>query len=660
MQIRPLLCVMFALAAFTVSPALLRAQFQEPTKEELQMTSDPKAPGAAAVYLYREEVTDDNLHFHSLYVRMKILTEKGKEEATVHVPYDRADFKVTDIRGRTIHADGTVIPLTAQPSDLTDVKSKGYQINTMVFTLPSVEVGSIIEYRLDIRYDDSMVSSPQWDIQQEYYVHKAHYMFKPPEHSYGITNSRGDNLSRLMWSVHAQPDAKVVEDNRGRYTFDVADVPALPSDDWMPPLNSFKWRVKFFYTQYTTGAEFWQNEGKRWLKEADRFADPSKELREAAAGLVAANDTEDMKAHKLYEAVMKLDNTSFTREKSEAERKKEKLKEIKSATDVWQQKSGSSNELAMLYVALARAAGLHAFPMQVVNRDSALFDTSYMSTYQLDDYIAIVVVDGKEIFLDPGQKDCPFGLLHWKHTLAAGLRGSDKGAGFAETLPNTYMQAQMTRVADLTIDADSNITGLVRYVMNGEEALRWRQLALKNDAEEVKKQFNESIRSDIPDGVQADFDHFLGLDDYASNLAAVVKVSGNMGSATGKHVFLPGLFFESRARHPFVAEDKREVPIDVQYPRAVQDKVTYRLPEGYSVEGAPQATTLNWPNHALLKISANTDGSTVNVVRMFAYNYTLLDSKYYGDLHDFYQKIAAADQQQLVLTRAPAKPAKGN
>ena len=27
------------------------------------MTAEPKAPGAAAIYLYREETTDDNLHF---------------------------------------------------------------------------------------------------------------------------------------------------------------------------------------------------------------------------------------------------------------------------------------------------------------------------------------------------------------------------------------------------------------------------------------------------------------------------------------------------------------------------------------------------------------------------------------------------------------------
>lgn len=623
------------------------------------MTSDPKAPGAAAVYLYREETTDDKLHYHSLYVRLKVLTEKGKEEATVHVPYERGAFKVTDIQGRTIHADGTVIPLTAKPSDLTDVKTKGYQLNTMVFTLPSVEVGSILEYRLQIRYDDDMVSSPQWDVQQPYYLHKAHYQFVPSE-AWGISNSRGDNLNRLMWSETNTTYGKVVTDARGRYTYDATDVPAIPTDDWMPPLNSLVLKVKFYYTQYGSGAEFWEKEGKRWGKDADHFAEPSKTLQDAARGMVAANDTDEQKARKIYAAVMKLDNTTFTREKSAAERKNEKLKAIKNAEDVWKQQSGDDDELALLYVALAKAAGLKAYPMEVVARNRAMFDPTFLSLSQLDDYIAIVEVGGQEVFLDPGQKDCPFGLLHWKHAFAGGLRGSDKGAMYGRTPAATYKQTEQTRVADLTLDASGNVTGTVRFVMSGERALRWRQKVLESDTDEVKKEFNESIRGDLPDGVIADFDHFLGLEDYNSNLVGVVKVSGGMGSATGKHFFLPGLFFESRARHPFVAEDKREIPIDVQYPVLLQDQQTYHLPEGYSVDSLPAVTSLDWPNHALLRIKATTDGETATITRTLIYNYTLLDPKEYGDLHGFYQKVATADQQQVVLARGAATAAKGN
>jgi hypothetical protein len=40
------------------------------------------------------------------------------------------------------------------------------------------------------------------------------------------------------------------------------------------------------------------------------------------------------------------------------------------------------------------------------------------------------------------------------------------------------------------------------------------------------------------------------------------------------------------------------------------------------------------------------------------FNYTYLPSKDYADLHDYYLKVAAADQQQLVLTRT--SPPKGN
>jgi len=623
------------------SGLLLRAQFQEPTKEELQMTSDPKAPGAAVVYLYREERTDDALHYHSMYERIKVLTEKGKEAATIRVPYEHGVFKVTDIQGRTIHADGTVVPLTAKPSDLTDVKEKNFQVNTMVFTLPSVEVGSILEYRLQIRYDDEWISSPDWIIQQQYYVHKAHYFFQPSHSSNG-----------LLWTSHVKAGTKLQQDGQGRFTYDVEDVPALPDEDWMPPLNSVKSRINFYYASAVSGQQFWQQAAKDWAKDTEHFASADTGIRNAVAELVASGDSDEQKAQKLYAAVMKLENTDFTRTKSEAERKKEKLKEIKKAEDVWVQKSGDSDELALLYVAMARAAGLQADPMQVVNRNRAIFDPDYMSLRQLDDYVVVVTLGGKETYLDPGQKMCPFGLLHWKHTMASGLKLNGKSPVLARTPANLYMQNLLQRVGDLTVGADGGVSGNIRMVMNGQDALRWRQTAIRNDTDEVKKQFNDYMREIVPDGVEVEFDHFLGLDDYATNLIGIVKVSGQLGTATGKRFFLPGMFFESRGKHPFVAQDKREVPVDMHYPERLVDDVTYRLPAGFTVESAPQPATIPWATYAQLQVASKADPDRLEIARSLAYNFTLLDQKEYGNLHDFFQKVATADQQQIVLTRA--------
>jgi hypothetical protein len=60
----------------------------------------------------------------------------------------------------------------------------------------------------------------------------------------------------------------------------------------------------------------------------------------------------------------------------------------------------------------------------------------------------------------------------------------------------------------------------------------------------------------------------------------------------------------------------------------------------------------------MLNIHSNVKDGSVTVLHTLAYNFTLLNQSNYSSLHDFYLKVAAADQQQLVLARAPL--AKGN
>ena len=195
-------------------------------------------------------------------------------------------------------------------------------------------------------------------------------------------------------------------------------------------------------------------------------------------------------------------------------------------------------------------------------------------------------------------------------------------------------------------------------VLQGQDALYWRQIALENDEEEVKKRFNEWIVDYLPEGVQGEFDHFLALTDYEQNLVATVRVSGNLGSVTGKHFFLPELFFEVKSKHPFVAQDKRTIPVDLHYARSEEDDVTYRLPVGYSMDVDSKPKTIYWPDHAKLTIAATTENEVVHVTRSLVYSYTILNAKEYAGLHDFYQKVATADQQQITLTKGAA--ASGN
>jgi transglutaminase-like putative cysteine protease len=655
------------------SPALLLAQFQEPTDEELKMTADPKAPGAAAVYLNVEEVANDPIHFQSVYVRIKVLQEKGKELATVHLPYWHGNFKIDDIKARTIHADGTVIPLVGKPEDLLLSKTLSgngdqLQINSKVFTLPSVEVGSILEYRYQLRYDDSHVSSPTWEIQRPYFVHQARYAFTPFKAflpgsqnatSMYLTDAHGNAVNALIWYKVLPAGVDMKADAAGVFHLDVTDIPAAPDEEFMPPIDSLLYQVKFYYKNARDTTDFWVSEAKRWSKEVDHFAEPSKTIKEAVAGIIAPGDSDLDKAKKLYYAVQALDNTDYSRKKSDSELKLLKLKVARHAEDTWAQKSGSSQDIALLYLAMLRAAGLNANDMKVVDRSERVFALGYLNFDQLDDDIVVLNIAGKEIPLDPGEKMCPFQTVRWIHSGTAGIVQGDHVRSLGMTPEQAYTDNKKTRNGDLTLDEHGAIKGQLTFVMVGQEAIDWRQAALRNDQNELKKQFDHSLESIVPEGVEAHIDHFLGLDDPEVNLVAIVNVHGNLGAATSKRLLLPGFFFQTRGSHPFVNQEKRIEPVDMHYGDQVTDQIVYHLPANMSVEGAPQDTKISWQGHAVMATKTASAPSQITLARVFARGFSSAKPEDYQDLRGFYQKIAAADQAQLVLAKsAPAQ--KGN
>ncbi|HKF50341.1 MAG TPA: DUF3857 domain-containing protein [Terracidiphilus sp.] len=664
--------------AVLLSQVAAAQKFQEPTKEELQMTSDPKAPDAPAVYLYREDTTDNRSHYIGRYARIKVLTEKGKEWATVEVPYVPGYSNPPIIEARTIHPDGTVIPLQGKGEDLLAFKTNRAHVKVAVFNMPSVEVGSILEYKWTIPlgggrvnfaaggegeenyYASALASSvPEWEVQQDLYVHKEHFYFNPVTdlEANVIGNPityfvDGERASYRLFTQRLPAGDKVTESPKQDYTLDVQDIPAFKQVANAPPEDSLRYRVHFYYTPYTTPKDYWENEIKRWSRGLDQYAEQTQAIREAAAQMTAGAATDEAKARKLYDAVQALDNTEFSRTKSESERRQEHLKaQAKRADDVLREKSGSANDLAALFLALARAAGLQADGLKIASRNERLFDMNYLSLRQLDTLLVVLHLNGKDVYVDPGEKLCPFGQLGWAHTMAGGLQ---------ENLPTpTYTPANLTKdaitahAADLAVDATGSVSGTVQLVMNGPAALHWRQLNLMADSDEVKKQLTERLHRLLPAGMNAEIAAIKGLETADGFVQATAKVSGAVGTVTGKRVLMPAFLFSSGdAEKTFVSEDKREWPVDLHYAEQVIDDVVYHLPAGYQVESAPQAAQLPWPDHAALvvKVTADPAKNTLDVRHTFARAFALLDAKEYPALHDYYQKIATNDQQQVVLT----------
>jgi hypothetical protein len=254
---------------------------------------------------------------------------------------------------------------------------------------------------------------------------------------------------------------------------------------------------------------------------------------------------------------------------------------------------------------------------------------------------------------------CPFGLLDWRHSGTVALFQAAKGQNIGKTPQQNYKANTSQRSGDVTLDANGNVTGMVRFILSGQEALRWRQIALRNDQDEVKKQFDRELASLAPEGVEAHADHFLGLDDPDVNLMVVVNLQGSLGTATSKRLILPGFFFDTRERRPFVNQEKRMMPVDMHYGDVVTEQMVYHLPAGLGVEGAPQDAQSVWAGHAGLGVKTAAEPGQIMIIRSLARAFDLASPQEYQDLRGFYQKVAASDAQQLVLSTAAAG-VKGN
>ena len=359
---------------------------------------------------------------------------------------------------------------------------------------------------------------------------------------------------------------------------------------------------------------------------------------------------------------MTLENTDFTRQHSAAENKAEGQK-TKNAADIWDQKRGNGNEINRLFIAMARAAGLKAYDMILTSRDQSLLNRGYLYWGQLTDEIAIVNVGGKEVYFDPGERYCEYGKLDWTHTQMLGFRQKEDGTELATAPPATYKDNITVRHVDVTIGPDGKLQGQIQIAMTGVQALRWRQKALLTDEQSTKTALENEVQGQVPDGVKVKMNRILSLTDNTMTLTVILDVNGSMGAATGKRVFLPASFFETKST-PMFASEKRENPVDLRYPSEVQDVVTITLAPGLSVESLPKAITTVIPIGAEYKSVYGDSATSYQQVRLLAVANTLFPTKEYPELREFYQNAATQDQQQVVLQRTPTAaatsvPAKG-
>ncbi|MES2393649.1 MAG: DUF3857 domain-containing protein [Acidobacteriota bacterium] len=647
-------------------------KFVAPTADELAMKSAPGFPNAGAVVLYREDITRDGLGYDLHYRRIKVLKADGLKYGNVELEYVQGDDgrSMTQIAARTIHADGTVVMFTGKPMEKQIVKGKGFKVKEVVFALPDVEVGSILEYSYT-ELHPGYVRSPEWTVQEELPELKELLVWEP---SWDVQNGL-QSMGSISWSkvlpagadveqiapgglrtTGARSDDELLNGaklkgvmahdlNGQMYVLEIANVPPLAEEDHMPPKESVGYSVRFTYLNTVKAAHFWQSAGADWSKEVDKFCVPNDALKAATAEVVGTASSDEEKLRKIYVAVSRLDNTDYSRKRADVELKAAGFGKLKAAADVWARRSGDSVELARLFLAMVRAAGMEAYAMRVADRSQRLFDARWEDEDQLTDEIVGVPHGAGMWLFDPGTPYCDFNHVGWEHAGSSGMRQTAKGAVLAGVPQDNPRLNAMVRTAWLTMDALGGLTGKLELNFTGSAAMRWRQKGM-GDAAVLEDALRKDTAASLPSQWTLGEMKIEGAEDVAQPLTATIALTAN--ASAGKRVLLPADVFEASSEPVFVGKD-RTTPVMFRYTNTVTDTLRLTLPAGATVEAAPEAAKVDGSPFAGYALATGQTGATFVMQTKTVLAKQEATVQEYPQLLEFYGKVRAANAQAVVV-----------
>ena len=612
--------------------------------KDLAMKEFTPVPGAEAVQLYYANEIDDVGHTDFFYSRIKILTDSGKHYANVEIPMAEKT-SISELFARTIHVDGKMSEVLDRAFEKVIFKGKGLRVRVQAFTLPQVTVGDIIEYRYEVHYEDkSFLRHHHWTVQHDLYTVKEHLRFKY------------DKKSSVRWLATPGLSSSPSQDQKaGVLEMNPENVLPFEAEDQMPPEDSYKLQVKFFYTSplMSSPSAYWFEIGKYWGRGIDYFIGNHKEITQAATEAIGSETDPEKKLRKLYARAQAIRNLSYERHRTEKEQKKEDLKPPKNVVDILQHGYGNRNDVTLLFVALAKGAGFTSSVVFTSSRESRLFDREVLSFSQLDSELALVRLNGKALFLDPGTRFCPYGLLRWNRTGTAAMDMSDPGNLFST--PGAGDDAAMiSRSAEMKLSPDGGVKGEVRIEFSGTEALERRLSALETDEAGRKKELEDEVKQWLPANAKVEMTDSAAWDKEGEPLTVVLYVEvPEFASAAGKRILVPTALFQPKVKR-VLKNGPRKYPVYYHYAFKEIDHINLQLPEGYSAE------TLATPQKAGTKFAqyssgASTIGKYVNLERALRFSGIFFPPDQYDELRNFFAKVQAGDDLQTVLRQGTAE-----
>lgn len=650
---RLFLKVLFAAIIFT-GPAATRAVAGEDWKPidpaHLAMKTpavESDADAEAIFWDVRVDDQDQDLVFTN-YIRIKIFTERGKEsQSQIDIPF-RNDIKISDIAGRTIKPDGTVIELKKDAIfERTIVKVSGLKLKAKSFAMPGVEPGAIIEYRWREAYLFEDANNVHLQFQRDIPVQLVRYHIKPYEFF-----NRGMRAQTFNAS-----EPKFVKEKDGFYGTEMTNLPAFREEPHMPPEDQVRTWTLLYYTEDTKQSpeQYWRERSKREYEVTKTMMKANDEVKKAAVQIIADAATPEQKLERLYtHCQTKIKNINDDANGMTAEDRK-KAKTNNSPADTLKRGLGTSGDIDLLYAALAAAAGFETRLARVGDRSEMFADFGLTTSVFAREFIVAVKLDNNWRFFEPSSAYCPFGMLPWRREGVQALILDSKEPVFVKTQMSTPDKSLEKRAATLTLDADGTLEGDAVIEYTGHLGMDKKEANDEDSAEQREQTLRDAIKARMSTAEVSNI-KIENVTDPTKPFTYRfhVRVPG-YAQRTGKRLFLQPAFFKKGVGSLFAAGTRKH-QVYFHYFWHEEDAVTINLPAGFAFDNADAPAPFKSGDIARYEVKMQAAGKNeqLHYQRAWMFNALLFPQQSYSGLKQLFEMQHQNDNHTITLKQAAA------
>lgn len=633
-----------AVFAAVAAPSLEAADFPPIGEREKALAAVAGQPGAPGVVLYRKAL----LHFRDypqeansrmeVEVRLKVLTEEGKNLGQVEIPHSR-QLRLGNFEGRIVLPDGSSQALPAE-AIFVEKRSRSRKAFVTRAAFPNVQVGAILDYRYTFYWDSFYYLEP-------WYFHDD----LPTLHS-EVTYEIPDSLGVQTWAKETS-SAKIQMDKQQRRDGThlkvwMDDLPGLPDEPLSFPDEDLASRFVLVPTQLAgagvsiplleswkqVATLFWDEIYKGFLA-GDRQA--AAKARELAA---AAGKERRAQLEALYEFVRDGVRTADSTDVSVAQEK---------ADQVLASGAGSPTEKALLLYAMLDSLKIPARLLWVASRADGRAELEVPNPAWFGAVILEVEDGGAPLHLDPSDRGLAFGRLppFYENTRAVAV---DRKKPEALVLAATPFGDNRQRAElELAVDAAGQVAGQGTLTLDGHYAWRWLRAA--PTAEETTRQWTERLAELFPGFEPSEVAVTEDLE--AQRVKAAFRLKQRAENVLGDELSL-------EPTRPFVASQplalppgQRRTPVMLPFAAVDETRLVLTWPEGFVAEALPKPLELETSLGAYsLAVTADAGARRAEISRSFSRReIEIHGQENYTILRKLYEKASQSDAQTLVLVR---------